>query len=429
MAGDNLNKEFNLVDQTNLFKINYYKKSANMYNSENVLQGRIRKRYDFTGRQRFVSTPMSFSGGVGSGSLPQSNAGKYEGAVILSNRVYAVAQIERESIKASANNAGAFVQATQETVRKTVESYMRNSSRILFGRGDGVLGVGNAGNTTDVTGTGAAGDPYVITFDLGVFKAVNFEEKDFVQVVSTYVAAFPSTGTVEAALLEVVAVDEDLRTVSLCGNSARLDTLVGGPDPFLGTDALVMQGSFNNDPIGLDTIKEITLAGAPETLYNIEIQRRWQMTTQDAGGAGITTDRMNAVMLEVERKFGKVPNMIMVHYNQFQKILALLEDQKVYNLPNRNIKGNMSFQGVEFMSTRGPIGIFVDRFCNEDEVWFLNDNFIEVHHRPDFGWFDDDGTVFLRTAATDSYEARYGGYYENYITPTAHGVLRNLTTA
>ena len=103
-----------------------------------------------------------------------------------------------------------------------------------------------------------------------------------------------------------------------------------------------------------------------------------------------------------------------------------MEDQKVYNLPNKNIKGNLSFQGVEFMSTRGPIGIFVDRFCEDDRIYFLNDNFIERHHRPDFGWFDDDGTVFLRETDADDYEARYGGYFENYITPTAHGVLYNL---
>jgi len=62
--------EFSLAGQTNLFKINYYKKSDNMFNSANVLQGRIKKRYDFTGKQRFVATPMSFSGGVGSGTLP-----------------------------------------------------------------------------------------------------------------------------------------------------------------------------------------------------------------------------------------------------------------------------------------------------------------------------------------------------------------------
>ena len=48
------------------------------------------------------------------------------------------------------------------------------------------------------------------------------------------------------------------------------------------------------------------------------------------------------------------------------------------------------------------------------------------YHRPDFGWFDDDGTVFLRLADEDSYEARYGGYFENLIIPTGHGCLKNL---
>ncbi|MCK5666375.1 MAG: hypothetical protein KAI17_22950, partial [Thiotrichaceae bacterium] len=81
---------------------------------------------------------------------------------------------------------------------------------------------------------------------------------------------------------------------------------------------------------------------------------------------------------------------------------------------------------VEFMSTRGPIGIFADRFCDDDRMYFLNDNFIEVHHRPDFGWFDDDGTVFLRESNSDEDSARYGGYFQNYITPTAHGVLTGL---
>ena len=93
--------QFSLAEQTDLFKINYYKKSENMYNSFNVLQGRIKKKYDFTGKQRFVATPLSFSGGVGSGVLPKSNSGKYEGAVITSNRVYATCEIEREAIYAA----------------------------------------------------------------------------------------------------------------------------------------------------------------------------------------------------------------------------------------------------------------------------------------------------------------------------------------
>jgi len=42
--------------------------------------------------------------------------------------------------------------------------------------------------------------------------------------------------------------------------------------------------------------------------------------------------------------------------------------------------------------------------------------------------FDDDGSVFLREAASDAYSARYGGYFENYIAPPFHGVLTGLAT-
>ena len=413
--------QFNLTDQTNLFKINYYKKSENMYNSENVLQGRIKKRYDFTGKQRFVSTPLSFSGGVGSGTLPTANAGNYGGAVIEAKSVYARAQIEREAIKASANNAGAFVQATKETVQKTVESYMRNASRILFGDGTGVLGRGDG--ATNVSGVGSTATPYVVRIDPALFKDANFEERDFVEVVSGMAAGLNSGGTAEGTLLEIQEVDVATGDISLVGSSAVLAGLTGA-SPLPATSGLCMQGSYENDPIGLDGVINIPVAG--DTIYGIAYQRRWSALVVDAAGKGITTDLMNNVMLQIEKRFGKVPQMIMASYEQFELILALLEDQKVYNLPNRNLKGSLSFSGVEFMSTRGPVGIFTDRFCEKDRVYFLNDNFIECHHRPDFGWFDDDGTVFLRVANSDAYEARYGGYYQNFITPTAHGLLKGL---
>ncbi len=415
---------FNLTDQTNLFKINYYKKSENMYNSYNVLHGRIKKKYDFTGKQKFVATPLSFSGGVGAGSLPSANAGKYEGAVITAKKVYAVAEIDRESIKASANNAGAFVQATKETVQKTVESYMRNCSRILFGDGTGIFGKGD-GTGTNVTGAGSVGSPYIVTFPatVGLWKLEAWEEKDFVNCV-TGLAADNTGGAAEVTLLEVVEVLPSTRQVKLVGTSARLAALAGAA-PIAASDGFCMQNSYLAEPQGLKGIVDASIAGTG-SLYNISVQRRWSMVAKDAGGAGVTVDRMNEVMLDVERKIGKAPTMIMTGYAQFRRILALLEDQKVYNLPNKNIKGNLSFQGVEFMSTRGPVGIFVDRFCEDDRIYFLNDSQIEVHHRPDFGWFDDDGTVFLRESSSDAYSARYGGYYENFITPTGHGVLHNL---
>jgi hypothetical protein len=405
------NQKFNLTDQTELFKINYYKKSENMYNSDNVLEGTIKKRYDFTGKSRFVATPLSFSGGVGSGSLPKANAGTYGDALITSKRVYARAQIEREAIKAAANDKGAFVRATAETVKKSVESYMRNSSRILFGDGSGLLGLGDG--ATNVTGAGSVADPYIFTISAASFKEANLEERDFVNY------------DTETSLLEIVAVDVAARQVSLVGSSAGLAALVAGPaSTALG---LYMQGSRDNDPQGLKGILDASIAGSG-SLYNIPVQRRWSMTFSDAGGAGITTDAMNGLMLEVERKQGKVPNCIVTSFAQFQNILALMEDHKRYPVEPRSkdLKGKLSFNGVEFMSTRGPVAIFADRFCEDDRIYFLNKDYIERHHRPDFGWFDDDGTVFLRVQDSDDYEARYGGYYENFITPSAHGCIYGL---
>lgn len=412
--------QFSLTEATNLFKTNYYKKSENMYNNANVTLARIKVKNDFTGKERFVATPLSFAGGVGSGSLPTASVADYQDALITSKSVYATCEIQREAIKASADDAGSFVRATKEVVQKCVESASRNASRILFGDGSGLLGQGD-GTGTNVSGAGTSGSPYVLTFPVAGWKEANFEERDYVQMVTGLTGI--TGGTMEATTLLVSEVVPSTRQVKLIGTSARLAAL-SGANPLAATDGVCMQGSYANDPQGLKGALDATTG----TLYNITVQRRWKATQKAASSAGVTPDLMNEVMLEVERKFGQAPNMIVTSYTQYRKLLNQLEDHKRYQMPPRDaaLKGYISFEGVEFMSTRGPIGVFPERFVEEDRMYFLNDNFIETHRRPGFGWFDDDGTVFLRKATSDAYEARYGGYYENYITPTAHGVLTGL---
>jgi hypothetical protein len=418
-------KQFSLTEQSGLFLTKFQGRSANMYNSANVLEGRIKKKYNFVGKQMNIETQLSFSGSVGAKLLPLGNASKVEQAVITAKKVYGRTYVDRESLKAASSTEGAFQKYLAFPVKKTVESYMRNMSRILFSDGTSILGRG--AGATNVTGAGSVANPYVVTLRASDFKEANFEEKDFVQIVTGLNAGDNLGGTAEGGdavtnLLEIVAVDVAARQISLVGTSAHLAGLTGAA-PLATTTGLAMQRSYLAEPQGLDGV----LGATSGSLYGLPVQRRWKATQVDAGGAGIITDMMNEVMLKTEKAFGQAPKMIVMNYNQLQKILAQLEDQKVYNLPNRNLKGALSFSGVEFMSTRGPIPMFVDRFASEDKMYFLNDDFIERIHRPDYGWFDDDGTVFLRIADSDEYEARYGGYMENFVTPTAHGILTNLS--
>jgi hypothetical protein len=393
-----LAQEFSLASATNLFKIKYDKLSENVYNSANVLMARMKKRFDFTGRQMFVPVPVSFQGGVGSGSLPVPNTANYEDALITANKVYSVVQVEREAIKASMNSEGAFVQATKEVAQKGVESWMRNGSRILFGDGTGELGV--------IDSVAGAGPAYTLTITAASWKEANWEERDYVNI---------ETGNTDC--FEITAVRPALFEVDV--------TRQTGAQVPVATDQVFMQNSENNDPLGLKGVLDATGG----TLYSISVARRWQATQVAAGGAGLTTDQMNQIMLEVQRKSGKIPNIIVTSFTQYRKLLNLLEDQKQIIVEPRaqDLRGKVSFKALEFMSSAGAVPVIPERFCEDDRMYFLNDNFITAIHRPDFGWFDDDGTVFLRTTG-DSYDARYGGYYENYIVPSFHGVLTGLAT-
>jgi len=395
--------QFNLTTATNLFKIKYGKLSENTYNSANVLLARTKKSFDFTGKRMDIAVPTSFAGGVGSGSLPTPNYAAIQDAQITAKKMYSVIQIDRESIKAASNNEGAFVELTKFSVQKGVESFMRNMSRALFNDGSGALGQFSG------SAAGSASAP-VLTITAASWKEANWEEKDYINVNSL------------SSVWEVISVDPVLRQVSLSRISGSDDlTAIGA-----GTHTVYMQNSKNNDPSGLKGVLDATGG----SLYGVSVGRRWQSTQVAAGGAGLTTDLMNQTMLEIQRKSGKVPNLILTSFTQYRKLLNVLEDQKQYIVEPRSpeLQGKVSFRGVEFMSSAGPVGVFPERFMEDDRMYMLNDNFIEIKHRPDFGWFDDDGSVFLRTASQDAYEARYGGYMESYIVPSFHGVISGLAT-
>jgi len=392
--------QFSLTTASNLFKIKYGKLSENTYNSANILLARVKKDFNFTGKRMDIAVPTSFAGGVGSGSLPTPNFAAVEDAIITSKKMYSVIQIDRESIKAASQNEGAFVELTKYSVQKGVESWMRNMSRALFNDGSGALGTIQAGG---VSGAG----PWQVVISAATWKEANFEEKDYVNL----------TGAL-SAVFEITAVVPATRTVTLAAVSGSYTPVAG--------DVIYMQNSINADPSGLKGV----LDAVSGTQYGITVGRRWQAGAQvAAGGAGLTTDLMNQVMLEVQRKSGKVPNLIMCSFTQYRKLLNVLEDQKQYIVEPRSpeLVGKVSFRGVEFMSSAGPVGVFPERFIEDDRMYFLNDSMISVYHRPDFGWFDDDGSVFLRTSG-DAYEARYGGYLEAYIVPPFHGVISGLAT-
>jgi hypothetical protein len=401
-------------------------RSRTMYSTLNPLEGAIKKKYNFTGKEKNIETQLSFAGGFGARFLPKANNNTMENQKIVAKKVYARALVDREGIKAASNSQGAYQQYLKFPISKTVEGYVNQCGRITFGDSTGILGRGDG--SSNVTGAGSVASPYVVTLRASDFKDSNFHKRQLVQVVSSLNAGDNLGGSAEGGdtlvnILEVAGINVAARQIQLVGTSAILAALVAGPSPFPTTSGLVSQRSYLGEPIGFGSV----LTATSGQLYGIDVQQEWKAGQLNAGGQGIITDMINEVMLERHHIFGEEPDMIICRYNQYQKILAQLEDKKIYNIPNKNLKGHMGFEGIEYVGASGKrCSVVMNRHADADKVYLVNTKFVERLHRPDFGWFNDDGTVFLRTTE-DEYEARYGGYWEHVMVPTAHGIITNLS--
>lgn len=409
----------NMSDISDLFKERNVGRSLDQYNNMNITYAKIKKTYNFLGKQENRSIGLSDGSGFGSSSssLPtvSIDSASYEVANITHKHVTSVVEIERKAMKAGKSEEGLFdVSALDHVAEKAVRSLNRNMSRILFGAGDGLLYTGNASNS-NVSGAGTSGDPYVINMNGDATSMVwaNFEEGDLININS-------ETTNLSIALIDKTAGAELIKVV---GTSSRLGTLAGA-NPFGASDKIYAQGSKDNDPMGLGMI-ELT---SGSTFGVSHTNRRWKGNKIAASGAAISEDLLNQLVLTVEENAGETPDLIVASYYQFRKIKDFMSDLKSIEVMPRDerLVGKISFSALQFMSAAGPIPIVADRFVKKDYCYALNTSRIEAMHAPDFGWFEDDGTVFLRRDTSDRYQARYGGYMNIFIQPHFQGVLTGL---
>ena len=293
----------NLSSFSNYMKSKYGKVSDNVYNSATPVLMKINRSNDFVGEDLTFPVPTGYEGGVGSGSLPTAGKSNAEKVSITTKKVYARAEISRQLMKQASRKEGTFVKALGHKMGKSVESYVRNTSRMLFNDGTGSLSIGSA-SAANVTGAGTSGSPYLVelkmqnstTASIATNKRASLEKRDLINVNS------------ETTNLEIVAVavasDKDV-TISLVGTSSRLATLAGA-GPFAAADTIYMQGSKDNDIEGLRGVLDATSG----TKYGITIGDRWQAFQKAVSSVSISEDLVLEMLMGVHEQSGQSPDLI-----------------------------------------------------------------------------------------------------------------------
>lgn len=409
----------NLTNASAMFQTLYDNKSLITFNTATPLLMKIKRDNSLKGKNKVLEAVLGFNGGVGSGNLPLTNVFNEQNATITRKKLYSRIILDREAMVASKNGQGAFADATKRQVQKGVESFMRNLSRTLFAFENGKLFEGD--NATVVTGAGSSGAPYVVRALASTFVEGFVEVKDYVNVGA------------ETTTLEIVDVNPVTRDIKLVGTSATLAAVSSTGGSSSATTAKVyMQGSKDNDPRSILGVLKST---ADTSLYGIDQTAvgngRWKSFQKSAASAGLSTDLMNEVLSGIQLKCGESPDLIVTSYKQLRKLENLLGDKLRYMTvdPRSAIlkKAGYGFDAVEFRGgNSGPIPVVADRMCPDDHMLFLNTDQIVLYGAEPAKWFNEDGTNFMRLAASDAYEARYGWYGETFVSPSSHGVLYSL---
>lgn len=398
-----------LTSLDKLFKIKYDKKSYAAFNKANPLFQALDKQYTFKGKSLAIDAVLGFTGSVGSGTLPETNVYQQENASLTRKKMYARILLDREAIVTSKGEDAAFEQATKRQVKKGVESWNRNLERCLFAYENGKLFEGD--NATTVTGVGSVGSPYVVRALASSWVRSFVAKKDYVNVGA------------ETTQLEIVSVNPTTRDVSLVGTSAILAAATGSSAT---AAKIYMQKSKDND---VDSILRICKA-ASGSLYGITVGEGWQAAQINASSAGLTTDLVNQLVTEVEFQSGESPTLLVTSYKQYRKFQDLLGDRLRYmSCSNRDPvfkKAGFNFKAIAWNTQNGEIGMIASRMCPDDHMFALNMDNITLFMAEAPKWADEDGTVLLRSATADAYEARYIGYGDIFVLPNSQGVMYGL---
>lgn len=333
------------------------------------------------------------NGGVGAGSedgsLPQSNVSKYIQLTSTLKNLYGVIEISDKAIRASENNAGAFVSLLNSEMESLLKASKLNFSRMLFGDSTGQL--------ARITG--------VLDDIVSVNKTNNLIEGMKVNIANDKGEILEEYG-----VRTILEVERNSSSIKLSGSVQELEDVE--------TDLyLYVQNSSNKELTGLEAIFDLN-----KPLYGVDrtgnsILKPYVNTLMTA----ITEDDIQKVIDEIEIKTGSSVNFIICSH-QVKRTLQKLFSQNRTNVDNVELAG-----GYNAMSYNG-IPIVADRFCKEGAMYFLNTKDFVLHQLCDWEWLaGDDGKILKQVPGKPVYTATLVKYAELMCScPAGQGVLYNV---
>jgi hypothetical protein len=274
------------------------------------------------------------------------------------------------------DNRGAFAKAITEEMDGLKVDILKDTNRILWGNGLGVLGTINAGVTSTTVSVGTTADD------------VKFFDMDMA------VDILDATGvTVKYANRLITAINESTGDVTVSGAAVTV----------VSTDIIVRTGNYGREPNGLTS-----LVASGGTLFNLATatEPTWTSTVDSTGGA-LSESKMIAMCDTLRTKGGR-PTVIFADLGTRRAYFNLLTTQRRFT-DTKKFDGG--FEGLAF-NYGSEIPVVEDVDAPAGKMWFIRESDFTVYRSKPWNWEDKDGGVWKWVKDYDAFEAMMKQYWE-----------------
>ena len=329
------------------------------------------------------------NGGIGAGTedgdLPTANGNNYEQFTVSLKNLYGTIEISDKAIRASENNAGAFVSLLNAEMEGLLKSSTFNFGRMLFGDGTGAI-------ATVVSSSG---------------KVVVLESVKNV---------------IEGMVCDIMTADGDIvqtgKTIGAVDRKAKTITFLEGIPTLDAGMIITVQGSYGNEITGLKAIFNKT-----GSLYGLDKESHGWLKPYIKENAGTITELdIQTAIDEIEEESGSTVNVIVCSWGVRRAL------QKLFSENRRSVDTVELSGGYKAMSYNG-IPVIADRFCPEGTMYLLNTEDFTLHQLCDWQWLEgEDGKVLKQVAGKPVYTATLVKYADLMCArPNGQGMISGIT--
>ncbi len=385
----------------NALKTVYLGAISNQLNIEaNPLLSKIKQSSaDVWGREIRKMAPFGVNGGVGAGTedgqLPQSAGNNYVQFVTSLKNLYGTIEISDKAMRASQNNAGAFVDLLNAEMEGLVKASAFNLGRMLYGDGSGLL--------TEIVSYKPSEGFFTVKDTKNLIEGM---------VVSLY-------DTVDG-LYFLPNFTSRISYVDRVNKKVYCETKYGTE---IGTDVtgvnFVVQNSFGNEITGLANI-----FAATGSLYGLDRETYpWLKAYTKENVGAISEVAIQTAIDNIEEFTGSNIDFITCSAGvkrAFQEYMATYK---------RNIDVLDLAGGYKAMSYNG-IPLVSDRFVGDTDMYLLNTKDFTMHQLCDWQWLEgEDGRIIRQKQGYPTYTATLVKYADLICDhPAGQAKLTGITT-